>query len=516
MLPYYLTSQTPLPIIEKEQETCENVFSALHELKKLFDPSTQPDIENHVAIKNLGERIAELSLKVHDGLLECIKLCRNTFYPRVVLIPTWAIVHDLFCQFAVDWCAKYTLYEENCNKERKRQRKTRKEDKLLKGYRKCIDDPDYVLYKMLKYPDAPMLCETVVYSLKRAGIQMCASPEYSFLIDEYNSCVRTTVDEAISILAYGIQCFVGMMVSLEKKSESLWILNEKADSSILRQYERYKDKYGEEIFFELLRSFDPDAQKDNLPHITKNQWKRFSEKTLAELLETSVGRECAKGLKDFELKFPIEELECALEETLCNMNDFNSFMKRYYQLEVSIGAYRTMQRWETEDMERISALEFYAQIKNQLNTGHLEKKKATGKTNAKRKLTADTYSYRWLATEEHRIGRLFQMLQNNAHWIGPKESPDDFYALFKGEPKEFHIKWTGKKQHLYHLFKIIFKRGLVTWGRKNGQWTILASHFIDEKGHSFTSFNGEKESIKARATIEKMVDILDPAINDDL
>lgn len=511
MIPYYLYSQPELPIIEEEQEACESVFAALQELKKILAPSAQPDIEDHGAVKALGERLAELSLNVCDGLPKCLEYERNTYYPRVVLVPTWARVHDLFCQFTVDWSTKYTIYTKNYNKGKKTQRNIRGENKLQNSYVKLTDDSRAVLNKMYD-EDIYEICETVLPYLYDAGKQMYYAQKYNSLIGEYNSIVHKAVDAAISILAYGIQCFMGMLIRLEKISESLGTLNHRGDSSLMRQYERYKDKSGEDVFFELLRSFDPNAHKNNLPHITKNAWKKNSDKKLAELMGTSVGRECIVVLKDDKCEFPNDELERALRTCACSMEEFNAFIKLFYQYKISRAAYLSMKKWEIKDTEKISALEFYDRIKKRFGEDASCVNKSANKKKRKVKITSDTYSYKWLATEEYRIGRLFQMLQNNAHWIGSKESPEDFYALFKGEPKEFHIKWSGTKQHLYHLFKIIFKRSLVTWGRKNGQWTILASHFKDEKGHSFTSFNGEKESIKARVTIEKLVDILDPSV----
>lgn len=515
MLPYYLLSKPSDPVVEDEQETCENVFSALQELKKLFDPLNQPDIEDHIAVKNLGERIAELALQVHDGFLECLRFERNTYYPRVVLIPTWAKVHDLYCQFAVDWSSKYSIY---CQKQIKRNSRTRyagKEKKLLNGYSRCVVHPDYVYDNMYWDEDIAMICNTVIDSLNAAGGRMSDNKRYAVLSDEYDSSVRIVVDRAVGILAYGIQCFMGMLVRLEKKSEMLWELNKDGTASLLRQYEGYMDKYGEEIFLEMLHSFDPGANENNLPHIKKNTWKRYSEKKLVELLETGIGRQGVKGLNVKDLTFPVKALEEALDVCLCDMDEFYAFLKLFYQYEISQNAYLTIKEWEEKGQDRISALDFYAQIKSKSDKEDLITKKTTKRRNREPKIMPDTYTYRWLATEENRITRLFQTLQNNAGWIAPDESPDNFHALFKGVPKEFYIRWCGTKQHLFHLFKVIFERGLVTWGRKNGQWLILQSHFKNKQGHEFSSFNGEKESIKARATIENLVDILDPTVPKD-
>lgn len=514
MVPYYLLVQAEIPVIEEEQEVCENVFAALHELLDLFDATKQPAIEDHASIHRLGIRIAELSLIVHDGLLKCLEYKKNTFYPRVILIPTWEQVHDEFCRFAVDWSAKYSRYEKDSRKKTKIR--ARKEDKLLNGYIRCVDNPDYTEKTMYHDQDIAMLCDTVVNSLCKAGLTMCTAEKYVFWEEEYSWTLSTLIDNSMSILAYGIQCFVGMLVRLEKKSELLWELNHDGRSSFLRQYERYQDVHAQAIFMEVLRSFDPSAAENNLPHISKAKWKKFLDKKLAEILSSPVGRDCVVEIKNSDWRLPHEELGSAMAELGCKMDDFYAYLKLFYEYEIARDAYRTVKDWETDESERLTALEFFDRLKSSVaRPGSSEAKKRAKYSRSKLKMVSSTYTYRWLSSEEHRLGRLFQVLQTNAHWVDAGESPDDFVALFSGEPKSFQIKWRGSKQHLYHLFKVIFERGLVSWGRKNGQWQILQSHFLDKNGHTFTSFNGEKESIKARAVIERLVDIIDPSVPEE-
>lgn len=506
--------QPDLLIIEEEQAACEKVFAALHELLDLFDSNNQPDIEDHVAIKNMGVRIAELSLVVQEGLLNCLKYDRNTYFPRVALIPTWARVHDAYCQFAVEWCAKYSRYE---NPARKKGRaKTREEDKLLRGYTRSIEDEDFMDKKKYIDEDITMICETVTKSLLYAGEQMYGPEKHSILEDEYNDSLYMIINDAISILAYGIQCFMGMLIRLEKESEKLYKLNDKGNCSFMRQYERFTDKHGKEMFMDMLRHFDPSADENNLPHITKHRWKKFVDLKLAEIMGSPIGRDCiAKMSQDMD-GLPFEELGYALAHGDCSMEDCDRYMRLFYEYEIGKKAHWSMKEWEKDDISRITALDFYDRLKKSIIENEQQgAKKRAKRSRDKMRITPDTYTYKWLATDENRLERLFQMLQNNAKWIDAKESPDNFYALFKGEPSEFHISWCGTKQHLYHLFKEIFARGLVTWGRKNGQWRILQNHFNGKHGLEFTSFNGEKESIKARATIEKLVDIIDPAVSDN-
>ena len=127
-------------------------------------------------------------------------------------------------------------------------------------------------------------------------------------------------------------------------------------------------------------------------------------------------------------------------------------------------------------------------------------------------LTFCTFAYRY-PHSSHRLTRLYQALLH-AGWIAPDTTPDSFLSLFEGNPTHVRIKWTGTQQHLYYLIRRIVERELVSLPQGVTLWLITESHFVDKNSRAFRCFNKQKEPVKAKSAIDRLVDILDPSGRD--
>ena len=126
------------------------------------------------------------------------------------------------------------------------------------------------------------------------------------------------------------------------------------------------------------------------------------------------------------------------------------------------------------------------------------------------KLQTATFTYRWLATAPQRITSLYQHLLK-AQWIAPDTNPDDFSAIFEGNPSTARIKWIGKQAYLYYLIRQLVDLQLVSIPQNASVWQIVESHFLDKNSRPFHNFNKQKEPIKAKAAIDKLIEILQPS-----
>ena len=126
------------------------------------------------------------------------------------------------------------------------------------------------------------------------------------------------------------------------------------------------------------------------------------------------------------------------------------------------------------------------------------------------KLQTATFAYRWLATNPQRITTLYQHLLK-AQWIAPDTTPDDFSAIFEGNPSTARIKWIGKQAFLYYLIRQLVDLQLVSIPQNASVWQIVESHFLDKNSRPFHNFNKQKEPIKAKAAIDKLIEILQPS-----
>jgi hypothetical protein len=126
------------------------------------------------------------------------------------------------------------------------------------------------------------------------------------------------------------------------------------------------------------------------------------------------------------------------------------------------------------------------------------------------RVTHATFTYRWLATAPQCITTLYQHLLR-AQWIAPDTTPDDFSAIFEGNPSTVRIKWIGKQAFLYYLIRQLVDLQLVSIPQNASVWQIVESHFLDKNSRPFHNFNKQKEPIKAKAAIDKLIEILQPS-----
>ena len=126
------------------------------------------------------------------------------------------------------------------------------------------------------------------------------------------------------------------------------------------------------------------------------------------------------------------------------------------------------------------------------------------------RVTNVTFTYRWFATAPQRITSLYQHLLK-AQWIAPNTNPDDFSAIFEGNPSTARIKWIGKQAFLYYLIRQLVDLQLISIPQNASVWQIVESHFLNKNSRPFHNFNKQKEPIKAKAAIDKLIEILQPS-----
>ena len=135
-------------------------------------------------------------------------------------------------------------------------------------------------------------------------------------------------------------------------------------------------------------------------------------------------------------------------------------------------------------------------------------KAKTKRTNAA--VTEATFIYRHAPQHAARIVTLYQHLLK-AQWIAPDTNPDDFCAIFEGNPSTARIKWIGKQAYLYYLIRQLVDLQLVSIPQNASVWQIVESHFLNKNSRPFHNFNKQKEPIKAKAAIDKLIEILQPS-----
>ena len=135
------------------------------------------------------------------------------------------------------------------------------------------------------------------------------------------------------------------------------------------------------------------------------------------------------------------------------------------------------------------------------------------KTPAKRpvpRVTNATFTYRWLATAPQRITMLYQYLLC-AQWIAADTNPDDFLAIFSGQPSTTRVKWIEKQSYLYYFIRRAVDKELIYIPNKRKIWQVTESHFIDGYNRPFYEIRKQKVPKTAIPTIEKMLEILLPS-----
>ena len=135
------------------------------------------------------------------------------------------------------------------------------------------------------------------------------------------------------------------------------------------------------------------------------------------------------------------------------------------------------------------------------------------KTPAKRpvpRVTNATFTYRCLATAPQRITMLYQYLLC-AQWIAADTNPDDFLAIFSGQPSTTRVKWIEKQSYLYYFIRRAVDKELIYIPNKRKIWQVTESHFIDGYNRPFYEIRKQKVPKTAIPTIEKMLEILLPS-----
>lgn len=141
--------------------------------------------------------------------------------------------------------------------------------------------------------------------------------------------------------------------------------------------------------------------------------------------------------------------------------------------------------------------------------------KTAGGKKAEAKLVQTTFVYKYKDTDERiRVIKFYQQLLK-AQLIDASTMPEPFLEIFSGKASDAKVKWTGKKAYLYYIVKTMIDRQLIKCASGDDHWIITQSHFIDEKNHIFLNLNKEKDPKKAMMALDKLVDILDPSVQDD-
>src|SRR5574344_761881 len=141
--------------------------------------------------------------------------------------------------------------------------------------------------------------------------------------------------------------------------------------------------------------------------------------------------------------------------------------------------------------------------------------------NAHQFLETRTFIYRYnnaRPEDSRRLPLLFQFLTKEHHhtksYLEPETKPDDFYALFNGELSNVVVTWCGSKQDLYYFIKRLIERNLIEIPQSLTIWTITQNHFSDRRGNYFEDMRNQHNPKTSQPTIERLIDILDPAATD--
>ena len=128
------------------------------------------------------------------------------------------------------------------------------------------------------------------------------------------------------------------------------------------------------------------------------------------------------------------------------------------------------------------------------------------------RIVLDTFRYKWLDMPDGqmRLIRLYQkLIHESCGWLDPNTSPEDWCALFMGEPKSFTMKWLGTQAHLRYLFKLLLDRGYIECSNKSvGRWEVLGSHFVNSKSKPFTDWDSQKDPKRIEGVISALAEML--------
>lgn len=132
-------------------------------------------------------------------------------------------------------------------------------------------------------------------------------------------------------------------------------------------------------------------------------------------------------------------------------------------------------------------------------------------TPLKPRVVDEVFTYRFLNHEGGytRLVQLYKALLR-AGWIHQDTKPDDFNAIFEGEANPVKVKWTAPQANLYYLVKTLEEKLLISLPQGSSIWVVTGSHFLDSDSRQFGSWNKQKDPKKAKAAIDRMVNLLDP------
>ena len=125
------------------------------------------------------------------------------------------------------------------------------------------------------------------------------------------------------------------------------------------------------------------------------------------------------------------------------------------------------------------------------------------------RVTTATFTYRWLTTTPHRITKLYQYLLR-AKWIAPDTTPDDFLAIFSGQPSNARIKWIGSNLQLAYLIRLMTERNYIFIPKRVGKWTCIYNHFVDKNSRQLPRLNSLHIPTKSKLVVDQMAELLNP------
>lgn len=115
-------------------------------------------------------------------------------------------------------------------------------------------------------------------------------------------------------------------------------------------------------------------------------------------------------------------------------------------------------------------------------------------------------------TRNQRLVALFNGLKQLG-WIDSKTSLKQFIDLFSGEPLYHRVKWTGSKQHLAYLFKVLIRQKMYVRTTHARIWITVRSHFVMANGRVFDDDMNAQQKPGARPSqiIILLAEFLNPA-----
>lgn len=142
-----------------------------------------------------------------------------------------------------------------------------------------------------------------------------------------------------------------------------------------------------------------------------------------------------------------------------------------------------------------------------------QKKRSTHRSKAKtqrpeKEPLLETFTRKKGLTDQH-FTLLHGTLQE-AGWIDPTSSPDDFISLFCGQPSNCKVIWNqaAGKGILRDLFKMMVEGGFIAPPPGHGYLRIVESHFIYTNGRHVTGLKGGYPCRKALSVLASCRDIL--------